>query len=399
MKKVAIVGLGYVGLPLARRAIAAGYLVSGVDSSNRVIDRLGRTEAMFSSLSSSYDSVEAVDIVVVCVPTPIHADKSPDLSHINDALTQVGKHLHMGQLVSIESTVFPGYCETIGRHILESESGLVAGSDFCLVHCPERVNPGDNVWHVGNIPRVLGAVNEKSAVIGKRFYADITKGGVFVTQNMDEAEAAKMVENTFRDINIAFVNELAKSFDGTNVSLASVIDAASTKPFGYMPFRPGLGVGGHCIPVDPEYLIDAARTRGFRHDLIINARRVNDSMVDFVVNKIQKNASGSAIALLGLTYKPGVADLRESQAMRLRNALVEKGYSVVAYDPLVKSDVENIEDALAGADTVIIATAHEEFSGIEGRINNCSSITLAFDAGQSIRPALLKRAKHMGIGA
>ncbi len=398
MKKVAIVGLGYVGLPLAHRATAAGYLVSGVDSSDKVINHLGHTEAVFSSLSNSYNSVKMVDIVVVCVPTPIHEDKSPDLSHINSALMQVGKRLHKGQLVSIESTVFPGYCATTGRHILESESGLVAGSDFYLVHCPERVNPGDSVWHVGNIPRVLGAVNEESAVVGKRFYADITDGGVFVTRNMDEAEAAKMVENTFRDINIAFVNELAKSFDGTNVSLVSVIDAASTKPFGYMPFRPGLGVGGHCIPVDPEYLIDAARARGFRHDLIINARKVNDSMVDFVVNKIQKSASGSVVALLGLTYKPGVADLRESQAMRLRNALVEKGYSVIAYDPLVESDVENVEDALAGAETVVIATAHEEFSGIEERINNFSSITLVFDAGRSVRPALLKKAKYMGIG-
>jgi len=232
--------LGYIGLPSSQRAANVGYSVVGIDKNMEVLARLRRDELFFKALSNSYAIVNNSDIILVCVPTPINADKTPNLTCINEALNDVGKNLQKGQLVSIESTIYPGYCETIGCEILETASGLRAGEDFYLVHCPERINPGDGNWSVANIPRVIGGLNAVSLDQGTQFYQLITEGGVHPVKNMAEAEAAKMVENAFRDINIAFVNELARSFDGTNVDIKNVIDASATKPFGYMPFYPVL---------------------------------------------------------------------------------------------------------------------------------------------------------------
>ncbi len=398
MKKVTIIGLGYVGLPLARRAAEAGYYTMGVDTNSDLVDNLSTVETIFSNMSTNYDAVKSSNVVIVCVPTPINEDKTPDLTFINKALDGVGKNLTIGQLVSIESTVYPGYCESIGRKILETSSGLIAGKDFYLVHCPERINPGDKVWGVWNIPRVLGALNEKSAKVAKSFYSKITTGDIFITRNITEAETAKMIENAFRDINIAFVNELAKSFNGTEVSVLNVIKAAATKPFGYMPFYPGLGVGGHCIPVDPEYLISAARNRGFNHELLISARKINNDMVDFVVDQIKKNSKGNKIAFLGLTYKPNIPDLRESQAVRLRDALSTEGYEIITYDPFVDSMVNSLEDSLIEASTVIIATGHKEFRDIEPAIMKCGTVTLVFDTARIIKPHRLTNIDFRGIG-
>lgn len=382
MKKVCVVGLGYVGLPLARRAAEAGYEVVGIDRDERVLARLSEDELFFSELTELYVSASDSDIVLVCVPTSIHTDKIPNLMYINSALTDVGANLRAGQLVSIESTVYPGYCETIGREILESGSGLRAGEDFYLVHCPERINPGDKHWTITNIPRVIGGSNKASLDEGLRFYKTITEGDIYSVENMAEAEASKMVENAFRDINIAFVNELAKSFDGTGVDIMNVINASSTKPFGYMPFYPGLGVGGHCIPVDPEYLISAAKERGFDHEILKVARHINDGMVQYVVDKLARFVSGRdgpkpTILILGLTYKPNIGDTRESQAIRLSELLMSNDYLVRTYDPYISSTDENIASLLNVAEVVILATAHDSFSDLVDQLNGYPNVRLS----------------------
>jgi UDP-N-acetyl-D-glucosamine dehydrogenase len=403
MKQVCVIGLGYVGLPLAQRASEIGYKVVGIDKNKELFTRLRKDELFFLELSNSSVLVNDSDIILICVPTPINADKTPDLSYINEALTELGKHLRKGQLVSIESTVYPGYCETIGREILESASGLKAGEGFYLVHCPERVNPGDENWNVSNIPRVIGGNDTLSLEKGVQFYQTITKGNIHSVNNMGEAEASKMVENAFRDINIAFVNELAKSFDDTNIDIMNVINASATKPFGYMPFYPGLGVGGHCIPVDPEYLINAAKSRGFDHEILKVARHVNDGMIQYIADKLDKLCSSHYISkpnilILGLAYKPNVGDVRESQAVRLNDLLISRGYPVKAYDPFVSPAHEISASLLNDAEVVILATAHNSFNDLVDQLNNCPKIKLIIDTTNKLDSKLLEFAQYSGVG-
>lgn len=403
MKQVCVIGLGYVGLPLARRSAEIGYRVVGVEKNKQVLTRLREDELLFSEVSNSSVSADASDIILICVPTPINTDKTPDLSYINGALTELGKHLKKGQLVCIESTVYPGYCETIGREILESASGLTAGKDFYLVHCPERVNPGDEEWTVANIPRVIGGNDKESLNKGLQFYKTITEGEIHTVDNMAEAEASKMVENAFRDINIAFVNELAKSFDDTNIDIMNVINASATKPFGYMPFYPGLGVGGHCIPVDPEYLISAAKGRGFDHEILKVARHINDGMIQYIADKLDKLCSSHRISrpnilILGLAYKPNVGDMRESQAVRLMDLLISRGYLVKAYDPYVSPVGESVASLLNDAEAVVLATAHDSFNDLVDQLNNHPKIKLIIDTTNKLDPNLLEFAQYSGVG-
>lgn len=403
MKQVCVIGLGYVGLPLAQRASETGYKVVGIDKNKAVLNRLSKDDLFFLELSNSSVLVKDSDIILICVPTPINSDKTPNLSYINGALKDLGKHLKQGQLVSIESTVYPGYCETIGREILESASGLRAGEGFYLVHCPERVNPGDEKWNVSNIPRVIGGNDMLSLEKGVQFYKTITKGSIHSVNNMAEAEASKMVENAFRDINIAFVNELAKSFDDTNIDIMNVINASATKPFGYMPFYPGLGVGGHCIPVDPEYLISAAKGRGFDHEILKVARHINDGMIYYIADKLDKLCSSHYISspnilILGLAYKPNVGDMRESQAVRLKELLISRGYPVKAYDPHVSPANENTASLLNDTEVVILATAHDSFNGLVDQLNNHPEIKLIIDTTNKLDSTLLEFAQYSGVG-
>jgi len=344
-----------------------------------------------------------IDIVVVCVPTPVDDDKLPNLTYINSALGSVGRSLMSKQLVIIESTVYPGYCEGTGKQLLESTSSLLAGRDFHLVHCPERINPGDKKWNVSNIPRVIGGIDDESVEVAKEFYSRITSGKLHTVSNMAEAEASKMVENAFRDINIAFVNELARSFDGTNVDIYSVLEASNTKPFGYMSFMPGLGVGGHCIPVDPYYLIESAKSRNFTHSFLQLAREINDGMVNYVASKItnfieHSKLENPRIGLLGLTYKPNVADTRESQPLRLLEALRSKGLAVQGFDPFVKSDVLSEDAIFEWADIVVVAVNHSLFIDFESKINANSSIVAVIDAARMLDEKSLRSAVYVGIG-
>jgi nucleotide sugar dehydrogenase len=383
---IVVVGLGYVGLPLALRAEQKGLNVVGFDINaglikalnshnnplhdEKISEALGRTQINFTT---EEDAISLAEIVVICVPTPVDKNHNPNLRPVVLATETVGKKLKPGQLIVLESTVNPGVTDDVVIPILEEKSGLRAGQDFYVAHCPERINPGDKKWHVGNIPRVVGGYDETSLRRAEDFYASIIEAEIRPMKSLKEAEAVKIVENSFRDVNIAFVNELARSFDVLGIDVVSVIDGASTKPFAFMPHYPGLGVGGHCIPVDPYYLIENAKRVGFSHDFLSLARRINNDMPSFVLNllndalnDIELPLKGTPVTLLGLSYKPGVGDLRESPALILLKLLEDKGVKVTVFDPYLpaKSSASDLSSALKNAQAVVLATAHPEFKKI-----------------------------------
>ncbi|MEK7510963.1 MAG: nucleotide sugar dehydrogenase [Patescibacteria group bacterium] len=377
---VAVVGLGYVGLPLAIQAKVKGFLVRGYDVSEKRTKEVMRgapdflTDEERTKLSqkrfdaSSDESIlDGASIYVICVPTPVHENGEPDLAPLISASEAVGRHMKRGCMVIVESTVSPGVCEEVSLAILEKLSGLKGEQDFAFAHCPERINPGDTKWDVRSIPRVLGALGPKSLARAKQFYESVIEGSVHPMGSIKEAEAVKMVENAFRDVNIAFVNELAMSFTRAGIDLSNVLGGAGTKPFGFVPFAPGCGVGGHCIPVDPYYLIRYGRENGFEHRFLVAAREINSGMPEYTVGLLEEELGGTLrgaeVALLGLSYKRGIPDLRESPALFIREELRKRGASVRSYDPYVShgSTVDSLEEALDGADAVIIATDHEEF--------------------------------------
>ena len=380
---VSVIGLGYVGLPLAILCEEKGYKVSGVDNDAAKAEKLKKRIAPYLNKAESelfkksgisiYTEDFAIadsDVIIVCVPTPVYEDHSPNLEPLISAAEMIGKNLRRGQLVVIESTVNPGVCDEVVLPILESRSGLKAGADFFFAHCPERINPGDEKFSVRTIPRVIGANDEESLARAKSFYESILDAKVFPMRSLKEAEAVKIVENSFRDINIAFVNELAMSFDRLGIDLMNVIAGASTKPFSFMAHFPGCGVGGHCIPVDPYYLISYAKKNGFTHKFLSLAREINNSMpiytVDALVDLLRpKNGdlSGVPIALLGLSYKRDVPDIRESPAMVILAELAKRGASVRTFDPFItdRSTAKSLDEALTGAMAVIVATDHSVF--------------------------------------
>jgi UDP-N-acetyl-D-glucosamine dehydrogenase len=385
---VAVVGLGYVGLPLAIRAASKGFNVIGFDIDEVKIIQLNRREANFLSdeendlfarssllrVTSDEKQLDEADAFLICVPTPVYEDHQPDLRPLEGASAIVARHLKRGDLVVVESTVSPGVCEGVALKILCKGSGL-SSSEFDFAHCPERINPGDERWDVRSIPRVMGGLTPRALERAATLYGRIVEGNILRMNTIKEAEAVKMVENAFRDINIAFVNELAISFDRAGIDIVNVIKGASTKPFGFMPFYPGCGVGGHCIPVDPYYLIRYGRQNGFEHKFLVTARRVNSQMPLYVVSVLEralsergKRLSGSKVALLGLAYKREIPDTRESPALIMRDALTRHGAEVRAYDPYAPGgNVRTLSDALRGADSAIVATDHAELRTLTPR--------------------------------
>jgi UDP-N-acetyl-D-glucosamine dehydrogenase len=394
MKKVTVVGLGYVGLPLALLADKKGYQTIGLDIDERKVDSLkaGKTYIDDVSAKQIKDSgvtfttdaglAKTSDVIVICVPTPVNEEKEPDLSPVKGAIKSVAAHVKPGALVVIESTVNPGVCDEVVAPLLESLSGKQVGADIYLAHCPERINPGDPKWHVGNINRVVGANSDKALVLAQKFYESIIDAQIKPMGSLKEAEAVKIVENSFRDINIAFVNELAMSFSVLGINAKNVIDGAATKPFAFMAHYPGIGVGGHCIPVDPYYLIEYARGHGFEHKFLSLARSINEAMPAYAVNRVEDaliekgkgTLKGCRVLVLGLSYKAGIADDRESPSHKLVAELKARGAKVTAFDPhlLKKSDVGSLSEALQNQQVIILATAHPEFSGlVEGDLNGC----------------------------
>lgn len=380
---VAVIGLGYVGLPLALLAAQKGYDVIGFDINAKLIADLKKgitrvdgitKKTLVSSTAVFTDdaaTLDTADITIICVPTPlVENSQLPDLGPVRGAVRTIAPHLHKGSLVVLESTVNPGVCDEIVIPLIESSTKYIVGKDIEIAYCPERINPGDPKWHVGNINRVIGGNTEKALEQAYSFYSSIIDAEIKKMGSIKEAEAVKVVENSFRDINIAFVNELAMSFHHMGIDIESVIDGAATKPFAFMAHRPGCGVGGHCIPVDPYYLIDYAKGHGFEHDLLRMARRTNERMPTFTVEllkesleKVRKPLNGTKVALLGVSYKPNVGDQRESPSHKIHEQLEKRGANVVRFDPHLsaQSDVATLEKALEHAEAVVIATAHEAF--------------------------------------
>ncbi|HYD93438.1 MAG TPA: nucleotide sugar dehydrogenase [Candidatus Paceibacterota bacterium] len=382
-RKVAVIGLGYVGLPLALLAESRGYAVRGFDSSPEKVSLLRERRAEYLSgeevrlfrkskmrIRADEQVLTGADVYIICVPTPVHDDRTPDLEPLRSAAEAVGRRLAPGALVVVESTVSPGVCETIALSELERASGLRGGADFSFAHCPERVNPGDRQWSVRTIPRVLGGIDEQSVKRAERLYSKITDAPIKIMASIKEAEAVKMVENAFRDINIAFVNELAMAFEHAGIDVTNVIDGASTKPFGFMAHYPGCGVGGHCIPVDPYYLIRYGRDNGFEHRFLAIAREINSNMPIFTADLLERALGeegrplrGATVALLGLSYKRDIPDLRESPALEIQHELERRGALVRTFDPYVTNDrsASSLIKALQGATAAVVATDHTAF--------------------------------------
>jgi UDP-N-acetyl-D-glucosamine dehydrogenase len=383
--KVGIVGLGYVGLPLAVAFAEAGCEVVGVDTDPRRIERLRRSESDIEDVPSAelrgiadrftasddYRNLSRCEAVVICVPTPLANHREPDLSYLVDAATQLSRVLHKGRLVVLESTTYPGTTRERLLPILE-ESGLAAGRDFNLAYSPERIDPGRTDHTVRTTPKVVGGLTDECRRRATELYGLICDEVVEVS-SPEVAELTKLLENIFRSVNIALVNELAQLCDRMDIDVWEVVEAAATKPFGFMRFDPGPGMGGHCLPIDPFYLAFKAREHDLTTEFIELAGKINRDQPRFCVEKIQsalndvgRAVNGSRVLVLGVAYKPGVGDLRESPALKIIRFLRELGADVAYHDPHVAEvpelglRSEGLAEGLRGCDVACVVTAHPE---------------------------------------
>jgi UDP-N-acetyl-D-glucosamine dehydrogenase len=381
--KIGIVGLGYVGLPLAVAFAEAGHEVVGLDLDPRKIEALGDgrsyvediDDATLTSLgerlqpTADYAELSPCEAIVICVPTPLSSSREPDLTYLLDAGSAIAPNLRSGQLVVLESTTYPGTTRERLAPILE-RSGMAVGVDFNLAFSPERIDPGRTDYTVRTTPKLVGGMTESCAKRARALYAEICDE-VVVLSGPEAAELSKLLENIFRSVNIALVNELSQLCDRLGIDIWEVVDAAATKPFGFMRFDPGPGMGGHCLPVDPFYLAFKAREHDFYPEFIELAGKVNQAQPAFCVKRIErslndahKSVRGSKILALGASYKTGVGDTRESPALKIFRLLQDLGADLSYHDPFVPSlpelglDSVDLEAALAEADLVAIVTAH-----------------------------------------
>ena len=383
--KVGIVGLGYVGLPLAVAFGEVGVGVVGLDSDPAKVEALGRGESYVEDVpdsalkalgetftaTSSYDDLAEVDTIIVCVPTPLTDSREPDLSYLESAGRELAGVLREGQTVILESTTYPGTTREVLGPLLE-ESGLTAGADFHLAFSPERIDPGRTDYTIRTTPKLVGGIDPESTESAARTY-ELICDEVVRLSGPDAAELAKLLENVFRSVNIALVNELAQLCERLGVDVWEVVDAASTKPFGFMRFDPGPGMGGHCLPIDPFYLAFRAKQFDFPPEFIELAGKINQSQPEFcvalaerVLNDAGLSVKDSDVLILGVAYKPGVGDTRESPAIRIIALLEELGAKVSFHDPHVPvleggREGVDLEPALGEADLAILVTAHPEF--------------------------------------
>jgi len=388
--RVGIVGLGYVGLPLATEFARAGFHVTGIEVDERKVSAVQQGKSYISDVASAevarlvqegllqattnYGEVARLDTINICVPTPLRKTKDPDMSFILEAVEQIQRQLHPGMLVVLESTTYPGTTEELVLPRL-AETGLEAGRDFFLCFSPERVDPGNQRFTTRNIPKVVGGVTPACSELGVLFYRQALETVVPVSSPR-VAEMVKLLENTFRSINIGLANEMALLCDMMKIDVWEVIEAAATKPFGFMPFYPGPGLGGHCIPVDPFYLSWKAKLDGAEVRFIELAGQINGSMPQFVVNKVQsvlndlgKAARKARIHLLGVAYKKNTSDVRESPALDVLTLLRRLGASLSYSDPLVprielggeKLRSQPVLEACRRADCVVLLTDHSTF--------------------------------------
>jgi len=386
-KTVVVVGLGYVGFPLACLVYKRFGQVIGIDLDSKKISKIIQKKSPFYDPTSaeilsnalhfyattSFEAIEQADIVVICVPTPVTEQHLPDLEPLKQACYSTAQHLRKGTLIVIESSIYPGTTRDILQPIFEQESKLSSEKgEFFLAHCPERINPGDKNWYTENIPRVVGGINEQSTKQAKAFYQTLLSHvSIKELSTVEEAEAVKMVENAFRDVNIAFVNELAIAFEKLHINILHVLQGASSKPFSFLAHYPGCGVGGHCIPVDPYYLIAQAQRYHVTLRLLSTARSINNDMpaytvqlVHQVLKRLYKDPQTTRLAVLGLAYKADVDDERESPSHHIIHLLEQTHCQTIVYDPYIFSHplcVSSLEEAVSQADILVLATDHEEF--------------------------------------
>jgi len=387
--RVGIIGLGYVGLPLAVEFAKAGFTVTGIDLSESKTARINAGDSYVGDVSNAtlkplvdagklratndFSAVLELDTVNICVPTPLRKTKDPDMSFIVSACSEIAKYFHAGTLVILESTTYPGTTDEVVLPMLEKD-GLKVGQDFFLCFSPERVDPGNPKYNTSNIPKVVGGVTPACSEMGRVFYSQALQKVVAVSSTQ-VAEMVKLLENTFRMINIGLANEIAMMCDRMSINVWEVIEAAATKPFGFMPFFPGPGLGGHCIPIDPFYLSWKTKQAGIEARFIELAGHINGQMPHFVIDKIQnalnehsKPVKGSHVHVLGVAYKKDIEDVRESPALDIMLLLKRRGARVTFSDPhvpvleldgleLASEDVSTVADA----DCAVIVTDHSKF--------------------------------------
>jgi len=388
--KVGIAGLGYVGLPLAVEFARAGFEVTGIDLSDSKVARINAGDSYVGDIPSAtlgplvksgklkattdFSAIRGLDTVNICVPTPLRKTKDPDMSFIVSACGEIAKFFHSGMLVILESTTYPGTTDELVLPMLE-QGGLKAGQDFFLCFSPERVDPGNPKYNTSNIPKVVGGVTPACSEMGRLFYSQALQQVVAVSSTQ-VAEMVKLLENTFRMINIGLANEIALMCDRMGINVWEVIEAAATKPFGFMPFYPGPGLGGHCIPIDPFYLSWKTRQAGIEARFIELAGYINGQMPHFVVDKIQnalndhrKPVKGSHIHILGVAYKKNIDDVRESPALDIMLLLKRRGARLTFSDPHVPQlDLEGEQlqsestALVASADCAVVVTDHSTFN-------------------------------------
>ena len=390
--RIAVLGLGYVGLPLAVVFAETGFSVTGIDTAEDKVDSIMRGESHIQDVSSEqvarlvssgklnatteFSVLQDIEAVSICVPTPLRKTGDPDLSFIMDATEDLARYIHPGMIVVLESTTYPGTTREILLPKFEEASGLIAGEDFYLAFSPERVDPGRKDWTTLNTPKIIGGITPTCSEVAATWYSQALQTVIQVSSS-EVAEMVKLLENTFRMINIGLVNEMAMMCDRLGVDVWEVIDAAATKPFGFMKFTPGPGLGGHCIPIDPLYLSWKLRTLNYTARFIELASEINTSMPIYVVAKIQdalneqrKPLKGSRVLVLGAAYKPDIADLRESPALDVIGLLENKGAQVSYHDPYItrlqhddweKTSVPDLSETLRDVDCVVIITNHSNY--------------------------------------
>jgi UDP-N-acetyl-D-glucosamine dehydrogenase len=390
-RDVLVIGLGYVGLPLAIAAVRSGFRVTGLDTSEKIVAGLmaGRShvddvsdaeiaEMLSRGFTATADeaALEPQDVIVICVPTPLSEADGPDLSAVRAATAAAARLVKAGTLVSLESTTYPGTTEEVVGPLLEKGSGLSAGIDFALAFSPERIDPGNPVYGFANTPKIVGGLTASCTGAAEAFYSRICDQ-VVRAKSAREAEMAKLLENTYRHVNIALVNEMLIFSRELDVDLWDSIRCAATKPFGFQPFYPGPGVGGHCIPIDPNYLSYKVRTLGYPFRFVELAQEINSRMPGYVtdraaelLNRHAQAVNGAKVLLLGVTYKRDIADQRESPARPLARKLLARGAQLSYHDPHVPAwtidgqpipRAEDLQTALAGADLVILLQAHHAY--------------------------------------
>lgn len=423
--RAAIIGLGYVGLPLAMVLVDAGFSVYGIDTSAERVETLRNGRSYILDVSddevaqavarqrfaptSEYGVLADSDVVVICVPTPLRKTKDPDMSYVVDAVRMIEPFLHADMLIVLESTTYPGTTEELVASVVQAQ-GYTVGKDVYVCFSPERVDPGNARFGVRNTPKVLGGVTPTCTEMGLAFYGQAVEKTVGVS-SVRVAEMVKLLENTFRAVNIGLVNELALMSERMGVNIWEVIGAASTKPFGFMPFYPGPGIGGHCIPLDPMYLAWKAQAYNFHTRFIALASDINAGMprhvcakVSETLNRSGKPLRGSRVLLLGMAYKPDVTDYRESPGLEVYRLLSSQGAAVDYHDPYVDQvvdhelDLRGVElstESLRAYDCVVIITNHSGFD-YQWIAENSTTVV---DTRNAIKDASLPNVVRLGVGA